>query len=102
MAPARSGWHEKVLEVVEGRLSLYQKMQEGDFDHLDPIVDVRVRRKAGDFTFQGMNSSLQVAKVNVHLLPGMLENPWSWAYLYSLPAWYPQWVTDFPVGQKRP
>ena len=95
-------WHEKVLKKVKSRLSLYQKMQRGGFDRLDPFVDVGVRRQTGDFSFQGTNYNLEGAKISMRLLPGMLEDPWSWAYLYSLPAWYPQWVQDFPLVQKRP
>ncbi len=97
----RPEWHEKGLKKVKSRLSLYQKMQREGFDRLDPFVDVRVRRQVGEFNFGGKNYSLE-GKVSMNLLPGMLENPWSWAYLYGLPAWYPQWVTNFPVGQKRP
>ena len=52
-------WHEKGLKKVNSRLSLYQKMQRGGFDRLDPFVDVGVRRQVGEFNFGGKICSLE-------------------------------------------
>jgi hypothetical protein len=71
-------------------------MKAGKLDHLEPLVSVMGVRQGGNYTFGGSNFAVSGMTISFDLKKG-LDQPYAWAKIISLPAWYPPWVGEVPI-----